>query len=111
MPRSSQREQWRNLDENCPYRQWRVIAQTAIVMPVSDGASNESIERRFVPAPLECVECHALSDTTAWRWRSYRIDDPSEDEEPALAFYCPVCAEREFGSLDHGSEHGDYYLF
>ena len=44
------------------------------------------------------------------RWRSYRIDDPTEDEEPALAFYCPVCAEREFGSLDHGSGYGDYYL-
>src|SRR5262245_20406136 len=73
-------ERWRDLDENCPYRQWRVAAQTAIVMPVSDGTSNESIEGRYVPAPLECVECHTVSDTTAWRWRSYRIDDPSEDE-------------------------------
>jgi hypothetical protein len=73
---------------------------------VSDGPSTESTKGNYVPPPLECVECHAVSDATAWRWRSYRIDEPSEDEEPALAFYCPVCAEREFGSLDQGFGHG-----
>jgi hypothetical protein len=59
-----------------------------------------------VPQPLECVECGTLSGPDAPRWRSYRIDDPNEDEEPALAFYCPVCAEREFGGLGHSSGHG-----
>jgi hypothetical protein len=49
--------------------------------------------------PLQCVECGTLSDREARRWRSYRTDDPTEDEPPALAFYCPVCAEREFGQL------------
>ena len=44
------------------------------------------------------------SDEGARWWRAYRIDDPSEGELPALAFYCPVCAEREFGSLDRSSE-------
>ena len=77
---------------------------------MSDGPSSENTKGRYVPVPLECVECHAVSDETARHWRSYRIDEPSEGEEPALAFYCPVCAEREFGSLDHGSGHGDYYL-
>jgi hypothetical protein len=31
-------------------------------------------------------------------WRAYRIDDPELVESPALAFYCPTCAERRFGS-------------
>jgi len=54
--------------------------------------------RRFRPVSLACVECGTLSGRDARRWRSYRIDDPTEDEEPALAFYCPACAEREFGT-------------
>jgi hypothetical protein len=29
-------------------------------------------------------------------WRAYRSDDPELDEPPALAFYCPDCAAREF---------------
>ena len=53
--------------------------------------------------PLECVECRAVSGEAALLWRAYRIDDPSEGEPPALAFYCPSCAEREFGEL--GSHH------
>jgi len=42
----------------------------------------------------ECAECQA-----AWlpadeeRWSAYLTDD----EPPELAFYCPPCAEREFG--------------
>jgi len=44
-----------------------------------------------------CQECKAASDRK-WRgWRAYRSDDPELDESPALAFYCPDCAEREFG--------------
>jgi hypothetical protein len=46
---------------------------------------------------LACVECVRISSATARGWRAYRIDDPAEDEEPALAFYCPVCARAEFG--------------
>jgi len=45
-----------------------------------------------------CQECSQLSDP-AWRgWRAYLSDDPELDEPPALAFYCPDCAGREFGS-------------
>ena len=76
---------------------------------MSEGAS-ENTKGRYVPLPLECVECHAVSDEAARYWRSYRIDDPTEDEEPALASYCPVCAEREFGSLGHGSGQGFYFF-
>jgi hypothetical protein len=46
--------------------------------------------------PLQCVECGTLSSLYAWGWRGYRIDDPSEDELPALAFYCPSCAADHF---------------
>ena len=27
-----------------------------------------------------------------------RCDVPEEDDAPILAFYCPACAEREFGT-------------
>jgi hypothetical protein len=61
---------------------------------------------RYVPAPLECVECKSLSGPDARFWRSYRIDDPSEYEPPALAFYCPACAEREFGAIRISERNG-----
>ena len=68
------------------------------------GRGTNDVTGRCVPARLECVECHATSDEAARHWRAYRIDDPTENEPPALAFYCPVCAEREFGSLGSSSE-------
>ncbi len=73
---------------------------------VSDerGAENAGGPGHFLTDPLCCVECGTLSSLEARRWRSYRIDDPTEDEPPALAFYCPACAEREFGSPGPGSE-------
>jgi hypothetical protein len=75
---------------------------------VSDGANTDNGKGRYISVPLECVGCRTVSVATAWRWRSDRIDDPTEDEEPALAFDCPFCAEREFGSLrnDWGHESG-----
>jgi hypothetical protein len=30
-------------------------------------------------------------------WRGVRVDLPDEGDEPALAFYYPDCAQREFG--------------
>jgi hypothetical protein len=30
-------------------------------------------------------------------WRAYRVD-LEDDDEPAVAFYCPDCSEREFGN-------------
>jgi hypothetical protein len=47
---------------------------------------------------VECRECGISSGAFWIRWRAYRIDDPEFDEAPALAFYCPACADREFGS-------------
>ena len=44
-----------------------------------------------------CQECGQPSGA-AWRgWRAYRADDPETNEPPTLTFYCPACAEREFG--------------
>ena len=56
---------------------------------------------------LECAECGAEADERAIGWRADR-DNLPEDEEPGLkfpeiAFYCPVCAEREFGPLRRSS--------
>ena len=48
-------------------------------------------------ARLRCAECGTMSTSHAWGWRGYRMDDPEEGDLPALAFYCPDCAEREFG--------------
>jgi hypothetical protein len=39
----------------------------------------------------------AVADERAKGWRAYRGDLPGEDPEPYLLFYCPNCAEREFG--------------
>jgi hypothetical protein len=43
-----------------------------------------------------CAECgDAGSPTTIARWQAHRIDiEP--DDEPAIAFWCRECAEREF---------------
>ena len=38
-----------------------------------------------------------MADERARGWRAYRGDVPGEDPEPILLFYCPACAEREFG--------------
>jgi hypothetical protein len=46
---------------------------------------------------VECCECGISSGAFWIRWRAYRIDDPELGEPPALAFYCPACADREFG--------------
>lgn len=66
---------------------------------MEDGRGTESASSPSRPHDhrLECVECSAISTREATAWRGYRIDDPNEDEPPALAFYCPTCAYREFG--------------
>jgi hypothetical protein len=46
---------------------------------------------------VECRECGISSGAFWIRWRAYRTDDPELNEPPALAFYCPACADREFG--------------
>ena len=43
-----------------------------------------------------CVQCGRSSSGHWQGWRAYRSDNPELDEPPALAFFCPGCAEREF---------------
>jgi hypothetical protein len=46
----------------------------------------------------QCAECGVVwLPTDESRWEAYLTDD----EPPELAFYCPDCAEQEFG--DGGS--------
>jgi hypothetical protein len=53
--------------------------------------------RRYEAGALLCVECATHSDREAWGWRAHRIDDPENRWQPEIIFYCPACAEREFG--------------
>jgi len=48
---------------------------------------------------VDCVECGCRSDAGWAGWRAYRVDDPEYDRLPALGFYCPTCAEAEFGPI------------
>ena len=51
----------------------------------------------LIPQCVECVECGEVwLPTDGQRWKAYLTDgDPLE-----LAYYCPMCAEREFGTTD-----------
>jgi hypothetical protein len=54
---------------------------------------------------MVCAECDREAKGDAAAWRGYRTDDPTLDEMPALAFYCPECAAEQFGPLlPRGSE-------
>jgi hypothetical protein len=48
---------------------------------------------------VHCIECKTSSGLKWQGWRAYRVDDPESDRCPALAFYCPSCARREFDPL------------
>ncbi len=50
---------------------------------------------------LVCAECgRSDGDGEAAGWRGYREDLPDEDEQPALAFFYPSCAAREFDEVE-----------
>ena len=61
------------------------------------GVSIDRTHHERTVNTVECRECGISSGAFWIRWRAYRIDDPELDESPALAFYCPACADREFG--------------
>lgn len=60
------------------------------------SANSRNQER--VTHSISCQECGSLSSLRWHGWRAYRADDPETGEPPTLAFYCPACAEREFGA-------------
>jgi hypothetical protein len=68
---------------------------------VADWQGSETAwSRRVSTGALSCVECGVGSPDGARGWRGCRIDEPELDEPPALAFFCPDCAEREFGATN-----------
>ena len=60
------------------------------------GAEGAGRQRNETAELLVCVECDTLSDRKAWGWRAYRMNDPDHHGRPAVACYCPACAELEF---------------
>jgi hypothetical protein len=56
---------------------------------------------------LFCQECPLVSGEEAKGWRLCRVDEPGLDEEPGLAAYCRVCAEREFGSVSRADDSNE----
>jgi hypothetical protein len=66
------------------------------------GDDHQAMERRRATDQdvhvLACVECPRVSSVSARGWKAFRSDDPEVDEQPRLSFYCPACAEREFGT-------------
>jgi hypothetical protein len=60
--------------------------------------SDEGWDHEGKATTIDCIECGCSSGLYWQGWRAYRTDDPeSVGELPALAFYCPTCAIREFG--------------
>jgi hypothetical protein len=52
---------------------------------------------------VRCQECRKAADEKAEGWRAYRDDDHG-GPEPLVVFYCPGCAEREFGPVRSDGE-------
>ena len=71
----------------------------------NDGIESRADGGEYHSVALVCIECNGQSSRRALRWRSYRTDDPTENEPPRLAFYCPTCANREFGDIRPDSEY------
>jgi hypothetical protein len=59
--------------------------------PLNSGAANADPRCRDHP-PVRRVR-GALAPSRRGRWQAWLTDD----EPPELVFYCPECAEREFG--------------
>jgi len=63
---------------------------------IGDGSTGKQ-EQNSRALAVRCTECGSSSGRRWWGWRAYRTDELDLGEPPPLAFYCPTCAEREFG--------------
>jgi hypothetical protein len=72
-------------------------ARVGITTGEEHHVSANSRDRERVIYSVSCQECESSSGLRWQGWRAYRADDPETGEPPTLAFYCPTCAEREFG--------------
>jgi hypothetical protein len=50
-----------------------------------------------VEITLGCQACRAISEGEAIGWRAYVAGGLEGEEDPFVVFFCPDCAEREFG--------------
>jgi hypothetical protein len=76
----------------------------------------ETHPKRALPSPparkyvlaveFDCAECGACADDYAFGWVALCAHEPFA-ELPELAFYCPDCAEREFGLVSGGGQRLD----
>jgi hypothetical protein len=46
---------------------------------------------------LKCALCGRWSEGEAEGWRAYRNDDLTDAQPLEIVFFCPDCADREFG--------------
>ena len=70
-------------------------ASEADVMRNSEADNRRHAER--TGRVVLCVECGS-SSWLRWKGRgAYRCEDSETNEPPEIAFYCPSCAEHEFG--------------
>jgi hypothetical protein len=46
-----------------------------------------------------CVECRRRPEAEARGWQAHLVPRDDDEEEDEIVFFCPACAEREFGGL------------
>jgi hypothetical protein len=64
------------------------------VLNVEEGSQTPRMDAQHVALTPECAECERpWMPVDEERWQALLTCD----EPPELAFYCPRCAEREFG--------------
>jgi hypothetical protein len=72
---------------------WSVAgaADTTMLQPMQDSDPVDTART------VTCIECGCSSDANWTGWWACRCDEPEFGEPPGIAFYCPACADREFG--------------
>jgi hypothetical protein len=64
---------------------------------IGPGGSGIASEMAADPVSIVCEECACITGR-ATGWLAHLIEDRDEpDQVPYVVFYCPVCAQREFG--------------
>jgi hypothetical protein len=75
-----------------------VETSTSDTSGVHDRRAPERILQRLASfAPLRCAQCGRFSTSDAAGWRGHRTDLEDDGDLPAVAMFCPDCAELEFG--------------
>jgi hypothetical protein len=75
-------------------RSGQVMLRSMIGLPGSRQVPQPEPRNEWVAV---CAQCGGASDAEWYGWGAYRADEREFGEPPRLAFYCPACAESEFG--------------